>query len=100
MFNFAKSEGERTLRSCPRGAPARVQEKKLCDVPGVSCNVTWKLTDGCPEDPIIKVRFFEYDETNKQVASWDERSIRANGTSSFNLACESPGHWICYGAAN
>ena len=102
MFGFAKSEVEQVLRSCDRGSRHReaVEERAICDVPGVSCNVTWELTDSCPEGPIIAVRFYELDESNRRIASWREAHIAANGTSQFHLGCNSPGHWICYGAGN
>ena len=102
MFNWAKSDVDEVLRSCTRGSPrtASVDERAICDIPGVECNVTWELTDSCPSGPVIKVRFFEYDESNVRVTSWMESSVSGNGTSQFFLECKSPGHWICYGAEN
>ena len=102
MFEFAKDEVLQSLRSCVRDDDQHptVVERAICEVPSVACNVTWELTNSCPEVPVIKVRFFEFDESNSRIASWKESKIRANGSSKFNLDCESPGHWVCYGAAN
>ena len=67
MFAYAKGHVEEALNSC--SAPARrktVAESVLCLSPGVSCNVSWELTDSCPKGATTKVRFFEFDETNEK----------------------------------
>ena len=101
MFEPAKEYVRGTLTSCPSSiALGEANEKTLCNVPGVECNVTWELTDACPAGPIIDVKFFEYDESDNRVTTWAKSQIDANGTTRFNLSCKSPGHWVCYGAAN
>ena len=101
MFGPAKEHVRETLMSCPSAlALGEANEMALCKVPGVECNVTWELTDACPEGAIIDVRFFEVDESNSRVDSSKISQINANGTSRFYLRCNSPGHWVCYGAAN
>ena len=100
MFGHVRNIVENTLRNCDHLPRSESIEGKLCDIPGANCSVTWKLTDGCPEGDIIEVRFFEYDENSDLKASWRRKKIKGNGTSSFKLRCYSPGHRVCYGAAN
>lgn len=96
MFSFVKAWVERTLRSCPGGAPLKVSERMLCGVPGVDCKVRWRLADDC-EGSTIDVRFSEYAENNKEVKRWAPTRL---GNLDWELSCESPGHWICYGASD
>ena len=100
MFGHVRNTVKDTLTNCDYLPSPESTEGRLCDIPGVVCNVTWELTDGCPEGDIIEVKFFEYDESNDLKASWRSRTIEGNGTSLFKLSCYSPGHWVCYGASN
>ena len=101
MFSRVKEDVNRILMSCSSAvALGRANERDLCDVPGIECNVTWELTDACPEGPIIDVKFFEYDESDDRVDIFETSQVVGNGKSRFYLSCKSPGHWVCYGAAN
>ena len=77
---------------------SRARTKDLCEIPGVGCNVQWTLRDRCDDGHGIDVRFYEFDREWDQVAWWPTRTIEARGRSTFNLPCDGPGHFICYGA--
>ena len=102
MFGYAREEVDHFLKSCRRSdrRSMMVDEKAICDIPGVSCNVIWWMTNNCRESSKIELSFFEYDENDNRIEGGRVFELRLNEARQFNFRCESPGHQICYGTAN